>query len=192
MSLPESTAPTRSDRPIGISILTFLHFTGGLGMVVFGAAVPVMVSRKPEIADAVAAAGYSIPMLLIAMLIIGGLAIGSAIGMWRGARWGWYLGSFYYAYSIVRNISAIANVYLLFENLPVEEVVAMQRGPEYHYWKFSGRLFICALLFLYFFKENVLEFFGLTNVSRLKVVLIEFGICVVIAIAFTFGSVLGI
>jgi hypothetical protein len=80
------------------------------------------------------------------------LAIASGVGMWTGAKWGWYLGSFYYMYSVIRCIFAIVNVYLLFDQLPADEVTAMSRGPAYHYFKFGGRAVIHALIFLYFFK----------------------------------------
>ncbi|MEX2309687.1 MAG: hypothetical protein WD738_19095 [Pirellulales bacterium] len=183
MSLPDYMISARMQRPLGIAILSVLHFIGGVGLVVLTVAFPIIASRKPEVAEGMAAIGLPLPLLVAGMLFIAVLAIGSAVGMWKGAKWGWYLGSFYYVYSIVRNLSAIVSVYLLFDQMPVEEVAAMQRGPEYHFWKFGLRTVVHALIFLYFFKENVLEYFGLRDVNRLKVVLIEFGICIGTAVA---------
>jgi hypothetical protein len=188
MSLPDYMVAARSARPLGISILSVLHFLGGVVLLILAAAFPILTANKPEIAEGMAAVGIPLPLLIAGIVFLAVLAIGSGIGMWIGAKWGWYLGSFYYMYSVVRNILAFLNVYLLVDQMPAAEVAAMTRGPEYHYFKFGGRVVIHALIFLYFFKGNVVEHFGLKDTSGWKVLLIEFGICVGIVAAISLWS----
>jgi hypothetical protein len=57
------------------------------------------------------------------------------------------------------------------------------RGPEYYMVKHGGRIVIHFLLFLYFFKGNVLEFFGLETLSKAKAVGVLVGICIAITVA---------
>lgn len=176
----------RPPRPVGISILSVLHFLGGAALAVLAGVLPMMAARKPEIAETLATIGMPLPLLIAGILFLASLAIGSAVGMWIGAKWGWYLGSFYYVYSVIRNLLAIVSVYLLVGQLKPEELADAHRGPEYHYLKFSIRAVIHTLIYVYFFKRNVLEYFGLTQISVLKVVVIELVICSSIAIAFSF------
>ena len=174
-------------RPLGISILSILHFVGGVALAVLAAVLPMIAAGQPEIAETLATIGLPLPLLIAGIFFLAALAIGSAVGMWIGARWGWYLGSFYYVYSIIRNLLAIVTVYYLAAELKAEDFGA-SRGPDYHYFKFGVRALIHALIYIYFFKSNVLEYFRLTQVSVVKVILVELAICIAIAIAF---SILG-
>lgn len=180
MSLPEYMAPSR---PLGIAILSVLHCIGGVILAVLAVAFPVFAAKEPELREVLSSIGVPFPLLIVGIVVLVALTLGSGIGMWIGAKWGWYLGSFYYVYSVIRSILAIYNTHLLFETLPPDEVAAMPRGIEFYYFKFGFRAVVHALIYLYFFKVNVLEYFGLKEISRWKVVVIESGICVAIAVA---------
>ncbi len=58
------------------------------------------------------------------------------------------------------------------------------RGPEYYYAKHSIRIVVSLLLVLYFFKRSVLEYFGLTEINKLKVIGMLVLICIGIMVAF--------
>lgn len=106
------------------------------------------------------------PALFVAsMLFLAGIAIASGIGMWLGRRWGWWVATFYYVYGIARAANG------LFTVMAIEgDWEASARGPEYYYIKFAGRILVHLLILLYFFKPNVLEYFGTTDVHRGKAI----------------------
>jgi len=56
--------------------------------------------------------------------------------------------------------------------------------------KHAGRIVIHFLLFLYFFKGNVLEFFSLATLSKAKAVGILVGVCIAVTAAFSTISLL--
>jgi hypothetical protein len=182
MSVPEYMVRVR---PIGVSILSVLHAIGGIMAAAFGVVFPFIVYKQPKFQEALVTLGIPLPLLVVGILILAFLGIASGVGMWIGVRWGWYLGSFYYMYSLVRSLSAILTVRLTLAQMPLAEAAAMTRDPQHYYLKFGVRAFIAALIFLYFFKNNVLEYFALKDLARWKVVAAEFGICMAIAVAFT-------
>ena len=123
-----------------------------------------------------------LPALFVAcILVIAGLGIASGIGMWKGKKWGWYLGSFYYMYSIVTNANAFITIPMLINSFPPGELANTSRGPSYYYTKYAVRLTIHFLLYLYLFKGNVREFFSLSEHKKWKPILAELGVCIGIA-----------
>ncbi len=124
------------------------------------------------------AIGISPVLLIIGAMFLALLSIASGVGMWMGTKWGWWLASFYYIDSICRNGSALFTVIAI-----ADQLEGGNRGPEYYMIKHGGRIIIHFLLFLYFFKGNVLEFFGLQTLSKVRAVGILVGICVAITVA---------
>jgi hypothetical protein len=132
-------------RPIGIWILSGLHLLAGL----FFVAAPFLLrelASDPE----------NFPVLLVAVrcAIVGTLALASSIGMWRGARWGWWTTAFCYVWAllgVVANGSTMAY-------LPAEKLM---------------QLAVNGLILLYLFKSAVRDYFCLKslNMSRALVVL---------------------
>ena len=102
--------------------------------------------------------------------------------MWKGKRWGWYLGSFYYLYSVVLNANALITVPILMRSMSAQDIADMSRTPSYYVVKHSVRLVVHFLLYLYFFRMNVREFFSLSNDPKWKPVLAEAAICVSIVL----------
>jgi predicted small integral membrane protein len=181
MSVPDYMVQ-RKDRPVGISILSVLHFIGGIGAIAMAAFFLVML-QKPQFAEKFSAIGIPVPLLVAAIVFLGVLGLASSVGMWRGARWGWYLGSFYYAYSILLNVNALLSIGNLFRSFPPDEHANMTHSPSFQYTKFAVRLLISTLIYLYFFKDNVREYFGLHDSKRWIAVAIQFFLCIDIALA---------
>ena len=146
-------------RPIGISILAVLNIAFGILGAIYTVGLTIF--------------GSPLAFRIVTAVFIFGLAIASGIGMWNGRKWGWYLGSFWYMYSIVRN--AIALLLLIF--VPPEELSNTGAHPPYYYF---GRLIVFFLLYLYLFKGNVRDFFSLPEQKKWKPILAELGICIVI------------
>ncbi len=174
----------RQDRPIGITLLSVLHFASGIlfGMLAICGAAMV---REPQVAEAIAKIGIPIPLLAASLGVLTLLGILSGVGMWKGARWGWYLGSFYYMYSIIRNLNALLAVDNLFAMFAEEGLPSPGRGPSYYYLKFSLRALFSLLLYLYFFKGNVRDYFGLRQTKRWPIIVGQVAICIAIMLAGT-------
>ena len=116
-------------------------------------------------------------LLIVAVIFLAALTIASGVGMWIGTKWGWWLAAFYYVYSIFRNASALLTIAAMAEQLQVSA-----RGPEYYMIKHGGRIVVHFLLFMYFFKGNVLQFFRLEALSKPKAIGILIGICIAITV----------
>jgi hypothetical protein len=145
-------------RPIGIYLLSHLYFLYGL---VGFAWLSLLLAGWDR--HMVRHAGN-----LFVMLASIAILFAASNGMWKGARWGWYLGSFLGTYGMLRNILAIRNGLVLFQSMAAEELAALSHGPAYYYVKWSLGILIGLLTFLYFFKANVQEYFAVTG-KRLQV-----------------------
>jgi hypothetical protein len=174
----------RTERPIGVSIFSVLHVIGGLAALgLLG--VGVSLRNDAKVQEALVAIGIPFAAIAFGIGFLGLLGIVAGVAMWRGAKWGWYLASFYYAYAIVRNANALATISQVFQLLPDAELADMSRGPGYYYVKFGGRLVVSILLYSYFFKQNVREFFGIEDNKRWEAAIVQFAICIGIALAMT-------
>lgn len=176
---------TKNRRPVGIAILSWLHIVGGvLGAIMLVVFLPMMRSR-PEASEALSLIGIPPSLLLIAMVFLVLLACLSGIGMWTGKWWGWMLGSFYYAYGIVRNVCAIVMISGLLGSLAPEDLAEMARGPAFYYVKYGARIIVHSLLYLYFFKTNVRRYFGRSPKKRWVPALAQFALCILITVVFS-------
>lgn len=166
-------------RPVGIVVLSVLHITGGIlgGLIVL--ALMIRFAGDKELNRALDESGIPPALLIVGIIVLFSLAIASGFGMWRGAKWGWYLGSFYYLYGIARNLNALLMVVMLMSQLPAEELDAGGRGPGYYLVKHGVRSIIYLLIYLYFFKSNVRAFFDLSEQKKWKPVVVEVAICAV-------------
>jgi hypothetical protein len=164
---------TGSDRPLGISILAVLHIVGGI---ILGVMQLVLLGKLNEIEAPLRSIGIPPVLLVIGVGFLALLGTAAGVGMWTGKKWGWWLGAFYYVYSITRNATALVTVAEL-----ANEIASDGRGPGYYYVKHTGRIAVSLLILLYFFKENVLHFFGLEDISKSKAISLMIGICVAIS-----------
>ena len=162
-------------RPVGVSILSVLHFIGGV--LLFGAQF-LMFANLGAMEESLRSIGIPPALVIIGVMFLAILMIASGVGMWIGTKWGWWLASFYYVYSVFRNGSALFTVIAM-----ADELENSNRGPEYYLIKHGGRIVIHFLLILYFFKGSVLAFFGLETLSKGKAVGILVGFCIAMTVA---------
>jgi len=162
-------------RPVGVSILAVLHLIGGV--LLFGAQF-LLFANLQAMDESLRSIGIPPALLVIGVMFLAILTIASGVGMWMGTRWGWWLAAFYYVYSIFRNGFALLTIVAM-----ADQLEGGTRGPEYYMIKHGGRVVVHLLLFLYFFKGNVLEFFGIEMLSKLKAISILVGICIAILAA---------
>lgn len=98
-------------------------------------------------------------------MLLSVIAFASGIGMWLGTRWGWWCATFYYVYSIAR----YGNALLLVDGF-AEALEDDSRELESYYFKFGALIVFHFLLLLYFFKPNVVEYFGVSDIHKGKAV----------------------
>jgi hypothetical protein len=165
---------TRRTRPLGLTILAVLHLIGGVQPVVTQLAFVVNFGHQPEF---VRAMGYSPLMFLVAATALAVFGSASAIGLWTGARWGWWLGAFYCMYAVFRHLSAL---WLIASGLGLELATF---APLY-----IVRAIVALLCFLYFFRANVLAFFGLARLRKLRAAAILVGLCIAVTTVLTLAA----
>ena len=172
--------PVKERRPKGISILSVLHIGGGILGLLVTPLLAVKLITGAGIPEGLNQLGLSPILLITAYLFLFGLATLSGIGMWRGRWWGWHLGAFYYLYSIARNAGALVHLPDVFGAIPAEALEDLERGPEFYAIKYGGRTLVHALIYLYFFKTNVRQFFGAPNKKKWNPFLTHTAIYVVV------------
>ncbi len=159
-----------SERPIGVFILSILMIIGG----VFLAPVMIMVMFTPQdVVDSIEVIGVNMMLVAFAGMFIALLSITAGVGMILGTRWGWYLGTFYYVYSIARSLSALVTLAFL----PLGELV-QEASSQNQYVKFSVRALISFLILLYLLRPSVKESLDAGDESTGRALLIMVGICV--------------
>jgi hypothetical protein len=105
------------------------------------------------------------------------LAGSSSVGMWRGARWGWWLGALYYVWSALGVVAEIPYALPEAEELD-QEMLAPRLAAT------LVRLAIFVLVALYFFKGSVRAFFGLQSLRMIPAL----NVLVTISIVLVAGS----
>lgn len=167
-----------ANRPMGVSILSALLMLSGLMLLVAQITLFATLKGMEETLNSIGIPPY---ILLFGVIFLTALTIASGVGMWMGTKWGWWLGSFYYVYSVFRNGSALLSIGMM-----TEQFEDTSRGVEYYMAKHGSRAVFSFLLFLYFFKRNVLEYFGMEGLNKSKAIGILGGICIAIT-AFTYA-----
>jgi hypothetical protein len=149
-------------RPIGISLLAGLSVLGSV--VLASGCVYLAISDNTELKANLNTLGIPFSLLWIGILLLAVLGFVGGIGAWTGKAWGWWLLAFYYVYGIARNANALYSVSVLANEIPTDS----PRGPGYYYAKFACRLCIDVLILIYLYKTNVLSFFGLSEIKKIK------------------------
>lgn len=147
-----------NERPIGVTILAVLHLIGGFLLAVLQVSMLVHYDRFAQALDETGIAPW---LVIIGALLIAVLGFVCGLAMLAGVRWGWWCATFYYMHGVARNANAFVMVAVLSEG--IEDPA---RGATYYYVKFGGRVLVHSLLFLYFFKPNVWEYFGMEGQSK--------------------------
>jgi hypothetical protein len=160
------------ERPIGVSILAVLHLIGGA--LVFAFEIFAFANRG-TLVNGLEEIGIPPIVLFVALTFVAVLILASGVGMWLGTKWGWWLASFYYAHTVLRNAFAVLTALATSESIE-----GTKRTLEYYLIRYGMRLVVSALLLAYLFKGNVLSFFGLRRISKLKALGVLFGLGIAI------------
>jgi hypothetical protein len=171
---------TERRRPLGIWLLSGWYiFLGGflllfLGILVFWEEGDSRAPSKLPVSDAVLIGGAAVMIALI---------WATAIYLWRGAKWAWWLIAFYCFSTALGSFLALPTPFLKHERGEIELVAELI--------KHSSRAVISTLFVLYFFKRNVLQFFGLGTLNKRSAVAKLFGasVCLILTIALVTGAV---
>jgi len=178
----------KAKRPIGIIIISILHLAGAVLGSLFVLLFFMLSMFNEEAKNALETIGIPPVLLLIAILflcILSGLA---GIGMLLRQKWGWFLGGLSYAYSVVRNTTALFAISGIMGNMPASELSGMTYGAAYYYGKHGVRIIVSGLIYLYFFKRNVFEYFGLNINKRWFPIAAHVVICIVIVVSFNIAA----
>lgn len=176
---PVEERPDRSkpDRPTGVMILGTLHVLGGI--VMFVSQLSLITDFRTN-ASELRSIGLPAELLVAAVILLSTVTLASGIGMWSGTRWGWWLAAFCYLYAVARNISAVVQI-----ALNADAFADIDRGLQHFITRHAGQAVISGLLYLYFFQDNVREYFGVQSVHRGKATAKLAGICALISAVFT-------
>jgi len=164
-------------RPKGITVLSILHVLGGVAGLILIPYVAQQFSKAPEVAKGFSAAGFPPAVILSFLSIIAVVIIASGVGLWIGKKWGWYIGSFYYIYSILKSSNALLWLFYFMATLPQGEI----NDPYRHIIKHGITIIIHLLIYIYFFQPSVKNYFQLPDVKNKSVIFKHIGVFVLFA-----------
>jgi len=180
-------------RPTVITVLSILHVLCGVGGLFL--LIPLLANLLNSLPDAAAilsAVGIPPTSMPLVSLVVSVVVIASGIGMWKGYRWGWHIGCLYYFYLI---IVAVGNILLSVfivkrfkEDMPAD---ALETIPEdmlggfiLSVIKIGVSFVIPFTIYIYFYSHAVKEYFNVTKVSNILLILKHIGIFFVFSIIY--------
>lgn len=153
LALPAEPALDDGRRPFGIWLLSMLHLLGG---------VLCAVGMCFVLWESFASRGAQLEppswVMTTFLAIYGFLLLGSGLGMWLGARWGWWLGNFVYMWNLVVGLVQIP--ILLWNSggsIVTDDPSRLVQN--------AISLAVMSLIVLYFFKRSVRDFFRLSSLK---------------------------
>jgi hypothetical protein len=186
---PIVAAPTLADeqdfggqgpaRPRGIWILAGLHLLVGL---LFAAATLLYLRGAFDVVTGEGQSRVPWPFLTVVLLctFISACALSTSIGLWLGARWGWWLTAFYYVWGVLGSVTDV-----LFGIWYLEE-----RNFESIAWFLPGHLILLgihSLILVYLCKKTVRHFFRLQSL-RMSRALALLAIIAIVVLAATIAA----
>ena len=153
------------DRPLGVSILSVLHIIGGaLALLMTPLLVVGFMRGGDEAAQVFERFGFTPAVILVAIGLLGALALASGVGMWMGRAWGWRLATFYYANRIVTNAAAAVT---FATNDELQTLMAEAERPvSYYVTKHAVRGAFSVWFLLYLLSGRPVRFFGVAGSRR--------------------------
>lgn len=143
------------ERPTLVTLLAVLQILSGGALLVMAAAF------APRLGPLALLLGFSPSYVAVSLLFLGGLGLAAGIGMWRGARWGWWLAAFYFAYAIYRNTNVLVTIPTI-----LDQLVGETGSTNSYYGKHGARILLNAGLLYYMFQDDILAYFGLRRMHR--------------------------
>ena len=174
-------------RPIGITLLAVLHLAGATIASCMIIPTLTQLGQPKEVYQQIGVHPAFMTGSIVLALVLG---FGSGIGMLMGRAWGWYLGSFYYIYSVAKCANALLMIHAAMAKAISDDASPMSHPPSYYSFRFGFRAGLYVLIYAYFFKANVREYFGLSKRRRWKDVTAEIGVCGIIGLTVSVGSAL--
>lgn len=152
--------------PVGLKILVALQIIGGTGLLYIFAS-KMFWNELPAVERD---SGFSGIILVVSISFLIFLDFSAAIGAILRKKWGWFFGAFYFAHSIMRYSNTILTATFIADELQAtnDELLKV-------YFKYGGRIIVNSLVFLYFFKSNVLEYFDIISTKKARLILLVAG-----------------
>ena len=160
-SVVDAKSLSASDRPIGIVLLALVHLANALSIAGNRVFILVKVYSASQGPITISAFSASYKVMLFGEVLIVVVAITSAVGLFVGAKWGWWLAAFHWTWRIAREVLIPLSALIL---------TGLSNNAETEVTLDFAEMFVPvilqSLLLLYLFKENVLEFFRFDSLSK--------------------------
>lgn len=150
-----------NNRPTFITIMAVLSLISGVAI------LGIQLMGLSKFDELLSSFDVMIIAIYIVVFLLGILSLSSGIGMLKGYRWGWYLGTFNHIFSIIRN--AVAFVYLA---INYETFNGLEGNVTRAFIKHGVRVALWSWIAIYFFNEKVFDYFKL-DFSKRKVFAIK-------------------
>lgn len=174
-SPPEPEPEKRKSRPAGVTVLLVLFIFPGM----MPLTQPLLRFSEFSWFELDLQGMIAVIFLIVGILVL----MSTAAGFWMGAKWSWKVGTLMYFYGLVRNLTGLVIVL----NAP-EVFDARPPGADFALMKYTTRAFFALLFSSYMFRLNVLEFFDLADIKRLKYAAALLGLVLFIYLPFVFVS----
>ena len=142
----------KADRPIGVTILGFLLLLGGLISV---PAAGMLIWEDDGLAEVLEALQISKGVFIASVVFLVVLQWVVGFGMLFGGVWGWWASAYWCACGVLRNLVTILNIAAI-----PDLTEAAPSAARFQIAKCIIRAVVSGLLFTYFLKGNVLDYFG--------------------------------
>ncbi|MCB7130187.1 MAG: hypothetical protein J3T61_11690, partial [Candidatus Brocadiales bacterium] len=157
-SVVDAESLSASDRPVGIVLLALVHLVSGL--YIAGQRWFMLVNIYSTSPGSITmSASYKVMLFGEVLIVV--VAITSAVGLFVGAKWGWWLAAFHWTWRIAREVLIPLSALIL---------TGLSNNAETEVTLDFAEMFVPvilqSLLLLYLFKENVLEFFRFDSLSK--------------------------
>jgi hypothetical protein len=162
----------RRQRPSGVAVLSIILFANSLAILVLAM---VSLDRLGGSGSTMRSIGVRPSVLLTTAALFSVLSMASSIGLWRGAIWGWHLGSFYLLWEVLKNIVALTSIASIVSARPLAADSIADPGTSFARHALKA---LAALLYsLYFHGGNVREYFGVGSENLARSVVLGILIC---------------
>jgi hypothetical protein len=151
-ALHDTSSGVAEARPVFVSAFSILHF---FVAIFYGL---LLLARRHAI--------YVSLLSLMPFVYFVFLSSGSAIGMWKGRRWGWWLGTLLYA---AWTVTGIIQILTFAKILPTGTPMAID-SYQYRYHVIFAALAAYQIVIWCFLREGVLRYFALQGGSKLSAV----------------------
>jgi hypothetical protein len=150
-------------RPVGVTLLGVLYTVLGL-LGAAGCAALLVFPTMPAlqmVRAVLAQLGFASTVMLIWVGVLSLLYLAAGLGLWSADPWGWWMGGLLTAYSALESGSVLVGAVGLMQQ-PAMRAVGAPLIIRY-----GAQTFLAVLVFLYYFKRNVIVYVGLRRQSRL-------------------------